>query len=197
MRALTFKNRETFAYFHFLDLESELRAERFLTIADFEPPLENIKPMPTPLELFERFELKLTRPHFKDHTTDRDKVCQGWFAYHWRDDPSRRNLGQWFPSPTPDWSQKRYLCFSAKLSDPKGGRLVVNVYPDEIMDNYWKLMAGTWKGWKHFRMDLRKQAVMHRRDSRRPMSWTQVARVGFFVSGGLTDFYIDDIYLSD
>ena len=50
---------------------------------------------------------------------------------------------------------------------------------------------------EQFRFDLRKQAVIRKRNPKREMAWERVTMIGFFTSGGLSDYYIDDVHLCD
>lgn len=191
--ALTSKNRETFAYFHFLDMEREIREQCTLTISDFEPPVSFFDS--GLLKPFEPFRPRLTQAFLPNLTSDPGTVVQGRFAFHWQDTPENRYMGSYLSSPTPDWSPYKYLCFSAKLTDPKSATLRITIAADANQQNRWIIGAGTWKGWKKFRINFRKEASMEKSNTHKKMSWREVSHLVIWTKGGLTDFYLDNVYL--
>lgn len=192
----TNKYRTTFVVFKFLKLEEELRALLGETIINFEYPPYFYKTNTDPLDPFAPFDLALKVKSPYRITTDLKIVPQGRACYAWKDTPELRSLSAYFPLNEASWEPFRYLCFKAKLADPKAATLQVYISTDQSNQNRYELGCGTWKGWKDFRINFRKEASVDRPNSHAEMSWKKLYAIGYFTRGGLSDFYVDDIRLT-
>ncbi|MEM7164219.1 MAG: hypothetical protein AAF581_02075 [Planctomycetota bacterium] len=191
----TNKYRETFALFKFLALEDGIRGMLGQSLETFDYGPQMYVPDESPLDPFVSFTPRLQAALPFSVSTDLKIVPQGRQCYYWNDTPDRRQVSTNFPLGEMSWKPYRRLSFMARLAKPQAATLQVFVTTNQAGQNRYEMGCGTWKGWKTFSIDFRKDASVSRPNAHAKMSWEKLYFLGFHTRGGLSDFYIDDIRL--
>ncbi len=199
IRDVTNRYRKTFAFPLFWQIEKDYREHWVVEVQNFElDPIHLTQRPEIPLRPFDEW-IPILQSNAEGSllTMESEHVPQGLLAIRFLDTPEQRNRGVSIPSATPDWTQRKYLHLTARLDDPKNAILHLRVFPKGGMSNYYEIALGTWKGWKSFRLEHQKIGVIHRGNQHQELDWKEIEGVFIHTSGGLSNFSVDDLYLSN